>query len=152
MLKEMLKLENVQIKEQVENWQAAIHTSLEALVSGGYVTPGYIDQIIESTYHYGPYYIIAKDVAFIHGRPEAGVLKKQLAVTLLRNPVSFSEDSEPVRLLIALAATDSESHMDVMKTLATIFMDETRVTEIVNAKTEEEIYQMFLKAEKETEE
>lgn len=149
MLNEMLKLENVNIHEEVENWRQAIEISLRPLVDGGYVEECYINNIIESTLRLGPYYILAKEVALIHGRPEEGVLKKQLAVTVLRKPVQFSESSEPVRILIALAAVDSESHLDVMKTIASILMDERKITDIVNGKTNEEIYQLFLSAEKE---
>lgn len=151
-MEDMLKQENIKIVDKVDNWEDAIRISVKPLVEGGYVKNSYIDNIIASTYELGPYYVLVKDVAFIHGRPESGVLKKQLAVTLLREPVIFSEKTYPVRLLIALAATDSESHIDTMRTLATIFMDEHKVEEIVNAKTEEEIYQMFLKAGRETQE
>ena len=75
-----------------------------------------------------------------------------MAVTLLRKPVRFPGDSYPVRLMIALAATDSESHLDAMKVLATILMDETKIQEMTEADTPETLYQLFLKAEEETEE
>lgn len=152
MIEEMLKPENVQIMEKVEDWKDAIRVSLKALVDGGYVEERYVDNVIESTIHFGPYYVLTKDIALIHGRPEEGVLKKQLAVTLLREPVQFSTDGYPVRLLIALAATDAESHSDVMKVLATVFMDESKIDEMVHADTKEQLYQLFLKAEKEMEE
>lgn len=152
MLREMLKLENVRILEKTEDWRRAIHESLKTLVDGGYVESRYIDNIIESTVRLGPYYVLAEDVALIHGRPEEGVLKKQLAVTVLRKPVRFSENGYPVRILIALAAEDSESHLDVMKIIATILMDESKIQAIANGKTEEEIYQLFLNAEEEIEE
>lgn len=151
MITDMLKKENVRKFDKVETWEDAIRISLQPLVDGGYVKTSYVDNVIECTYQMGPYYVLAKDIAFIHGRPESGVLKKQLAVTVLKEPVIFSEKSYPVRLLIALAATDSESHIDTMRALATIFMDERRIDEIVSAKTVEEIYESFLKAEAEAE-
>lgn len=152
MLTDLLKKENVKIKEGVQNWQEAVRVSLQDLVKGGYVEERYIDNVISSTHQYGPYYILAEDIALIHGRPEAGVLRRQMAVTLLRKPVRFPGDSYPVRLMIALAATDSASHLDAMKVLATILMDETKIQEMTEADTPETLYQLFLKAEEETEE
>ena len=149
MIKEMLKKENIQIIHRVADWKDAIRVSLQPLVAGGYVELRYIDGVIDSTIKYGPYFVLTEDVALIHGRPEQGVIKKQLAVTLLREAVHFSEDGYPVRLLVALAASDSESHIDVMKVLASIFMEEDKIRAITEAETEEEIYGLFVRASEE---
>ena len=149
MISEMLKRENVRILDRVENWQQAIHVSLEPLIRGGYVEPRYADEIIRSTKEIGPYYVLTEDIALVHGRPEQGVLEKQLAVTVVREPVQFSEDSFPVRLLIALAATDANSHLDVMQVLASIFLDESKIRELVEAASTDEIYERLLMEEKE---
>ena len=149
MISEMLKKENVRILDRVEDWKQAIHVSLEPLVRGGYVEPRYADEIIRSTEEIGPYYVLTEDIALVHGRPEQGVIKKQLAVTVVREPIQFSEDSFPVRLLIALAATDANSHLDVMHVLASIFLDESKIREIVEAESTEKIYDLLLMEENE---
>lgn len=149
MILEMLKKENVRILDRVEDWKQAIRISLEPLVQGGYVETGYADEIIRSTEEIGPYYVLTEDIALVHGRPEQGVIKKQLAVTVVREPVRFSEDSFPVRLLIALAATDANSHLDVMQVLASIFLDESKIREIVEAESTEKIYNLLLMEENE---
>lgn len=149
MISEMLKRENVRIFDRVEDWRQAIHMSLETLVSGGYVESRYADEIIRSTEEIGPYYVLTEDIALIHGRPEQGVIQKQLAVTVLREPIRFSEDSFPVRVLIALAATDANSHLDVMQVLASIFLDESKIKKIVEAESTEKIYDLLLMEEKE---
>ena len=149
MISEMLRRENVRILDRVEDWQQAIHVSLEPLICGGYVERRYADEIIRSTEEIGPYYVLTEDIALIHGRPEQGVIRKQLAVTVVREPVRFSEDCFPVRLLIALAATDANSHLDVMQVLASIFLDESKIRELVEAESAEEIYEFLLAEEKE---
>lgn len=149
MISEMLKRENVRILDRVDDWQQAIHVSLEPLVRGGYVEPRYADEIIRSTEEMGPYYVLTEDIALIHGRPEQGVIEKQLAVTVVREPIQFSEDCFPVRLLIALAATDANSHLDVMQVLASIFLDESKIRELVEAESTEEIYNFLLTQEEE---
>ena len=118
MISEMLKLENIQIIESAKDWKEAIHLSLEPLVNGGYVTENYEAAIIKCTEEYGPHYVLADDIALIHGRPEDGVLEKQLSITVVRQPIQFMNDGQNVRVLIALGASDANSHIDVMKVLS----------------------------------
>lgn len=151
MIVDMLKPENVRIVNGVDHWEEAIHLSLIPLVEGGFVTDEYEKAIIESTKVYGPYYVLAEDLALIHGRPTDGVIEKQIAITLLKNPVKFSEDSFPVRILIALAASDSSSHIDVMKVLSNIFMNEQKVEELTKADNPNRIYEMLVQLERELE-
>ena len=148
MILDMLKKENVRILDRVEGWEDAIIVSLQSLVEQGYVTENYGKAIIDITNEMGPYYVLTENVALIHGRPETGVLEKQLAVTVLREPVKFSEDGYPVRLLVALAATDSESHLAVMQTLAELFMSENAINDIINAEKAEDVYEYLVEFDK----
>lgn len=148
MLADMLKTKNIQIRERVEDWREAIRLSLKPLIVDGYVEGRYADAIMKSTEQLGPYYVLSEDIALIHGRPEDGVIEKQLAVTLLREPVLFDGCSYPVRLLIALAAEDADSHIDVMKVLSTIFMDKEKIKALIQAEKAEQIYDLLLKEEK----
>lgn len=151
MIQDMLKQKNVQIVECVNDWKEAITVSLQSLEEQGYVTSEYGQSIIQITEDMGPYYVLTENVALIHGRPESGVLKKQLAVTVLREPIKFSEDGYPVRLLVALAATDSESHLSVMQTLAELFMSEGAIDDLVNAQDAKQIYEYLVEFDKKVE-
>lgn len=144
---EVLKPENVRIIDSVASWEDAIRVSVAPLIEGGFAEERYPDEIIRATNEMGPYYVLTEDVALIHGRPEDGVLHGQLAVTLLREPISFSEDSFDVRLLVALAAEDSDSHIDAMRSLAMIFMNPERIEQIVAMDSTDEVYRAFTTAE-----
>ena len=143
---EMLKRENVRLADSVDSWQDAIKLAIAPLSEGGYVEDRYADEIIRATNEMSPYYVLTEDVALIHGRPEDGCIKGQLAVTVLKKPVKFSEDSFDVRLLVALAAEDSNSHIEAMQVLAGIFMDEDKIAQIVALDDADEIYQEFMGA------
>ncbi len=140
---EMLKRENVRLADSVDSWQDAIKLAIAPLNEGGYVEDRYADEIIRATNEMGPYYVLTEDIALIHGRPEDGCIKGQLAVTVLKKPVKFSEDSFDVRLLVALAAEDSNSHIEAMQVLAGIFMDEDTIEQIVASDDADEIYRAF---------
>lgn len=141
---EMLKPENVRIAQSVDSWQDAIRLAVKPLEEGGFVEARYADEIIRATNEMGPYYVLTEDVALVHGRPEDGAIKGQIAVTLLHEPVKFSEDTFEVRLLVTLAAEDSNSHIDAMRVLAGIFMDQDKISEIVAMTDVEDIYQAFI--------
>jgi PTS system ascorbate-specific IIA component len=144
----MLKVANIRIVEETSDWKDAIHLSLMPLLEGGYITDNYEQAILESTEKYGPYYVLAEDFALIHGRPEDGVIEKQLAITVVKKPVMFEGCDFPVRILIALGASDSNSHLDVMRVLTCIFLDDTKIEELVNAEEPQQIYDLLLEAEK----
>lgn len=143
-IQEMLKPENVRIAQSVDTWQDAIRLAVAPLREGGYVEPRYEDEIIRATNEMGPYYVLTEDVALIHGRPEDGCIKGQMAVTVLKQPIKFSEDSFDVRLLVALAAEDPNSHIEAMQVLAGIFMDEQKIANIVESDDTQAIYQAFM--------
>lgn len=144
-MSDMLKRENVQIVESCKDWEDAIHVAVQPLVDGGFVTPDYIAGIIENTNKFGPYFVLAPDLALLHARPEQGVVEQQLAVTIARTGVEF-KPGEPVRVLVTLAATDPDSHLDVMRILATMFADPANIEKVATAASADEVYRLFMDA------
>jgi len=142
-MKQMLKKENIQIVDSCKNWEDSVHVAVQPLVDGGYVKPCYIDGIIENAYKFGPYFVLAPDLALLHARPEQGVIKKQLAVTVLRKGVEFKA-GEPCRLLVTLAAEDPDSHIEVMRMLATMFADPAYIERVCNTTGVDEVYDLFV--------
>lgn len=143
-MSKMLKRENVQIVERVDNWEESVHVAVQPLVDQGYVESAYIDGIISNAKEFGPYFVLCPDLALLHARPDQGVLKQQLAVTVLREPVRFKEEGPDVRLLVTLAATDANGHIDVMRQLAVMFGDPDNIVKIVEAPTEDDVYDLFV--------
>ena len=135
----MLKRENVQIVEKVDSWEESVHVAVQPLVDQGYVESRYIDGIIDNAKEFGPYFVICPDLALLHARPDQGVLKRQLAVTVLREPIRFKEEGPDVRVLVTLAATDADGHIEVMRRLATMFCDPDNITKIAEAPSADEI-------------
>lgn len=146
MITEMLKPENVHIIEEACDWEQAIEISARSLVEQGYITEQYPRTIIETTKKHGAYYVLCPDVALAHARPEDGVVKKQLALTLFRRPISFPNKKDTVRLIITLAAEDSNSHLDVLAQLAELLNDDSRIQLCVNMDSREKLYEEFIRS------
>ena len=143
-MKDILKMENVKITDSVKDWKEAIEISVQPLIQQGYCEERYIAGIIENTQKFGPYYVLCENLALIHGRSEQGVIKTQLAITVLKQPVKFRTDGYNVRVLIALAAQDSKSHLEAMQAISNIFSDNERVQKILEADKAEIIYDLIV--------
>ncbi len=140
----MLKRDNVQVVARCKDWRDAVHVAVQPLVDDGCVTPAYIDGIIENAETYGPYFVLAPDLALLHARPDQGVIERQLAVTISQEGVVFREGDSPVRVLVTLAATDANSHIDVMRELAQMFSDPASIERLATASSADEVYDLFI--------
>ena len=144
MISDILQRRNVRIIDHVADWKDAIYTCTDALKVQGYITEKYPEAVIHITEEYGPYYVLCPNVALIHARPQDGVIKMQLSVTLLHQPVFFKDKKVPARLLITLAATDSKSHLEAMQQIAELLLDDERINQLLHAENEDVLYQMFI--------
>ena len=140
MLKTLLNPDVIQVVRQAKDWRDAIAISCNPLILNGSIEPRYIEAIYRSHEAIGPYYVVGPGIAMPHARPEEGVNKLSMALTVITEGVSFhSEGNDPVKLLIVLAATDSNSHIEAISQLAQLFDNENDVQALLGAKTQQEI-------------
>ncbi|PQQ25533.1 PTS sugar transporter subunit IIA [Photorhabdus hindustanensis] len=140
MLKTLLTQDVIQVIPDIENWREAIAVACQPLVENGAISSRYIDAIYRSHEAIGPYYVVGPGIAMPHARPEEGVNKLALALTVISNGVGFgSAENDPIKLLIVLAATDSHSHIEVIAQLAELFDNQQDVALLMSAKSKEEI-------------
>ncbi|MBS9437653.1 PTS sugar transporter subunit IIA [Photorhabdus noenieputensis] len=140
MLKALLTQDVIQVIPDIESWCEAIAVACQPLVENGAVSSRYIDAIYRSHEAIGPYYVVGPGIAMPHARPEDGVNKLALALAVISKGVEFgSEENDPIKLLIVLAATDSHSHIEVIAQLAELFDNQQDVALLMSAKSKEEI-------------
>lgn len=142
-IQELLKPSNVQIIDSVSGWMEAVQVAVEPLIEQGYVEARYVDAIINAAIDLGPYFVLCPEVAMPHARPEQGVISSQIAVTLMRKPVRFKEAGPDVRLIVALAAEDSDGHLDALRQLAHVLGKDGRIAALVSAQSPEELYNLL---------
>ena len=130
---------SIAIYPSAEHWEHAIDLSMASLIDNHAVKPEYSQAIKDATHEIGPYYILAPEIAMPHARPENGVNHTALSLTLLRKGVIFDADSEPVKLLIGLAAKDADSHIYAIQALSEMFCDDESITSLLNATNTENI-------------
>ncbi|EOX3404222.1 PTS sugar transporter subunit IIA [Vibrio cholerae] len=140
MLSELITSDVIRIYPNAADWKDAVQKSCQALIDNGAVEPRYVDAIFRSHEEIGPYYVVGPSMAMPHARPEDGVNRLSLAITVIQQGVHFdSEGNDPVKMLVTLAATDSESHVGAIAQLAELFINEEHVEQICHAQTIEDV-------------
>ena len=143
MLKESL-IENYSIKlnKTAANWEEAIKIGTDLLVASGAIEPRYYDNIVSNIKEMGPYIVLAPGLAMPHARPEEGVIRTAFGLTTLAQPVDF--DGEQISVLVTLAGSDSDIHMEGIMEITQIFDDPdsedgVNIQKFLDCKTQEDV-------------
>ena len=140
MLKEVLTRDLIEVGFAAEDRDAAVREAGRLLVNKGFATEGYVDGMIENVEVNGTYIVIAPGIAMPHARPEKGAKGIGFSIVTLAEPVVFGHPTnDPVKLVIALCAVDHQTHLKALSELADIIADETKVRQIEDARSADEI-------------
>lgn len=146
MLSSFLLDDMVYVNVIASDWREAIKKGTSILINKSYVEERYQDSIIKIFERFGPYMVIANGVVLAHARPEDGAKKLGLSLITLKYPINFgSELNDPVKLIITLAAPDNNSHIQILKSLMDIFMNEEDLEIIKSSNSKEEVLKIIKK-------
>ena len=128
MLEDVLKDSNILLNEQVTTWEDSIRRVSEPLIKEKIIEPRYVTAMIDSVKEYGPYIVIGKYIALAHARPEDGVNSLGISVATIKEPIAFgNEENDTVKIIFCLAAVDSYSYLNIMKSLIELINDEEKI-------------------------
>ncbi len=136
--------ELISFKDGFKTWEEAVRFSSKTLLEQGFIEESYVDSMIDSVNEFGPYIVIAPNIAMPHARPESGSKKVGFAVTLYDNPISFSDLPEhQARLFVTLSCVNADTHLKMLQALVEVLADEEKFNAILNAKSKQEILNIF---------
>ncbi|MBS3949192.1 MAG: PTS sugar transporter subunit IIA [Peptococcaceae bacterium] len=136
--------ETVLINVPARDWQEAVRAAGHLLVKAGAAEPRYLDAMIRTVAELGPYIVLAPGMAMPHARPEDGALKVGFAAITLDHPIEFGNpDNDPVRLVIAFCAPDSDAHIQSLTQLARALGEPGFVERAVAATTTEDLAEIL---------
>lgn len=116
---------SIHLQAEAQDWRSAIKLGTDMLVTSGAIESSYYQAIIQCIETMGPYIIIAPNFALPHARPEDGVKRTAFALVTLKHPVYFEDEAEPVDVLITLAGSTSDQHMQGLMEVIQILEDDT---------------------------
>lgn len=135
---ECMNPSKITIVSQEVTWQESIYLAGECLVENGSIERRYLDTIISQTMYYGPYMFITDEIMLAHGKPEDGVNRMDISITILKEPVLFMKDKK-AKLIIILAAEDQEKHLKILNDILKLAEKEDNITQLWETDTREKI-------------
>lgn len=145
MIEKLLTEALIDINVKVENWEEAIVIAGELLLKNKKIEERYINAMIETVNEMGPYIVIAPGVAMPHGRPDCGVKDLGISIVTLEKGISFgSEEFDPVKIIFAICAKESKSHIELIQDLAFILDSEELLNNIDKCNSKSELLDLIL--------
>lgn len=137
-LLEKLNIAKIKITDETFLWQDSIRYVGEELIHNGSVKKQYIETIISQILYYGTYMFLTDEVMLAHAKPEDGVIRMDVAMTIFKKPVHF-QDSRNAKIIFMLAAEDQEKHLKILEDIFKIVEKKKYIEELVGQKTKEDI-------------
>jgi transcriptional antiterminator/mannitol/fructose-specific phosphotransferase system IIA component (Ntr-type) len=115
-LHQLLPPEKIRCNQNALDWKDAVTLAGSILVESRDVTQDFIQSMIDTVENTGPYVVISKGVALIHGEGGLGVNHLAMSLVTLKNPVYFHHPTnDPVKLILCLAPIDNSSHVSALE-------------------------------------
>ncbi len=146
MLGDLVTKDLIKVNEECNEWKEAIEIGAKLLEEKGLVKESYKEAIINNFYDLGPYMVIAPGIVLSHARPEFGVNETGISIITLKDELNFGSDqNDPVKLVVTLAAKDNDNHVEALADLMQLFMNEADLNGILNANSIENVYEITKK-------
>ncbi|HGO5854975.1 PTS sugar transporter subunit IIA [Mannheimia glucosida] len=141
----LIENNSILLNQSAANWEEAIKIGTDLLVKAGTIEPRYYDNIVSKIKEMGPYIILAPGLAMPHARPEEGVIKTSFALVTFDTPIYFEGEDDPVHVMLTLAGSDSDQHMQGLVEITQVLDDPDSDTgvdldKIRRCKTAEDVY------------
>lgn len=146
-----LDASRVQFTDEVMSWQEAVSLAAKPLIEDGTIEPGYVDAVVATAEKMGPYFDFGRQVAMPHARGEGLVHAPALSFLRTRTPVLLLDDPKhPIEVFILLAAPDNTSHLGILRGLAGVLTDPSKVAVMKEATTAEQVLAVLNPAQPQT--
>ena len=139
MLSDIVGRNKILLHQSPDNWESAIELAAKPLLENNYIKADYVKAMIDTVKKYGPYIVISKGVALAHASSDKGVKAIGLSVMTLSTPINFGNiENDPVKIIFCLAATDSDTHLQLIKSLVSVINEEWKIDCLSRAATIDE--------------
>jgi PTS system ascorbate-specific IIA component len=117
---------------EVTDWEGAISIAVALLEADCRVTSDYLAEVLASNQRLGPYFVVAPGIAIAHAAPGPSVLETGMALLRLEEAVFSGSNNDPVQLVFAFCAVDSDSHVELLASFAQVMSAEGNMNRLLN--------------------
>lgn len=142
MLKTFVEKKHTCYHQSFPDWESAIQAACEPLKKDNTITQAYVDLVIKCVKDYGPYIVIAPNIAMPHSTEGAeGVNDTAISFMKVEEAVHFdpNDPEKDARLFFTLASVNHEKHLENMMALAEMLMNDEVVNALLDAKNDEDL-------------
>lgn len=140
---EVLKIDNIKLSASFASRDEAIKAAGQILVENGYVASEYVDCMLQREAVISTY--VGNNVVVPHGISGSEHFIKQSGISVIVVPQGIKyTDTDVAKLIIGIAGRDGQ-HMDILGQIAMICSEQENVDEILQAKSAQEILEIFQK-------
>ena len=145
-MEEIIEKSDIQVGLHASNYKEAILLASSPLIEEKKITKRYAEMMIESLETLGPYIVLMPGFALAHSAPCEEVKENCLSRAIFDEGIDFKSDKGLVRVVMVLASTDGESHVEKLSKIASKLMnDDYFITKLVDCTDKEEVYNLLNK-------
>ena len=145
-MEEIIEKSDIQVGLHASNYKEAILLASSPLIEEKKITKRYAEMMIESLETLGPYIVLMPGFALAHSAPCEEVKENGLSIAIFDEGIDFKSDKGLVRVVMVLASTDGESHVEKLSKIASKLMnDDYFITKLVDCTDKEEVYNLLNK-------
>ena len=145
-MEEIIEKSDIQVGLHASNYKEAILLASSPLIEEKKITKRYAEMMIESLETLGPYIVLMPGFALAHSAPCEEVKEHCLSIAIFDEGIDFKSDKGLVRVVMVLASTDGESHVEKLSKIASKLMnDDYFITKLVDCTDKEEVYNLLNK-------
>lgn len=127
-------------KRHADDWRGAVDAAGRLWLERGLCEQRYIDMIKTQLSENNAYAVIIPGLVLLHAPAGEGVLENSLMLMTLDEPVEFGhEENDPVEVMICFTAVGKQDHLNSMKRIANMLLDDDFVAKAAAAQTDEEL-------------
>ena len=145
-MEEIIEKNDIQVGLHASDYKEAILLASEPLIKEGKITKRYAEMMIESLETLGPYIVLMPGFALAHSAPCEEVKENCLSIAIFDEGIDFKSEKGLVRVVMVLASTDGESHVEKLSKIASKLMnDDDFITKLIECGDKEEVYNLLNK-------
>lgn len=150
-LKDVIPEEHIETHVKAGNRNEAIQKSVAMLVNSNHVNAQYGTDIMMHLDKFGPYMVIGPNIALLHSNFENVNVPVSMSITHFEDGIDFGHDRfDPVKVVITLATSQPQIHLNALGQLSQIIMDEDARAELM--KGEKAVIRQLIKKASQSEE
>lgn len=111
---DVLKPDDIQIIDEEISWHHALRKASDPLLRKAIIKEKYIQAMIDLLNDYGPYIVLANQVAIAHANPDQGANTLGLSLLVNRQSIDF-EDGAKVKYLFVLSNPEQDKHLHLLR-------------------------------------